>query len=308
MCRLFGFRSVIPSQVHRSLLGAENALVWQSECHPDGWGVAYFVGGYPHLIKSDSTALHDTLFRRVSGIVASHTVVAHLRKATKGKNSLINCHPFQYGGWIFAHNGDIPGFEEHRGELIASVPPVLRRFILGDTDSEVIFYMILGHISHRLGQHELTLHQSALPLEVVADAVRETIQEIERIAGLRCYEEADRLLLSFVLTNGELMLAHQGGKELFYSTYKVCCPERDSCPSFAPECEAPTKTGRVNHLVFSSERLHGENVWHALTPGQLVGVDGQMRLRIFDRPDTSSATTPSTTAITDEAAAVVALT
>ena len=128
---------------------------------------------------------------------------------------------------------------------------------------------------------DLLRRQLSSPAKVVADAVRETIQEIERIVGLRCYEEADRLLLSFVLTNGELMLAHQGGKELFYSTYKVCCPERDSCPSFAPECEAPTKTGRVNHLVFSSERLHGENVWHALTPGQLVAVDGQMRLSLF---------------------------
>ena len=61
MCRLFGFRSVIPSQVHRSLLSAENALVWQSERHPDGWGVAYFVGGIPHLIKSAETAIQDSL-------------------------------------------------------------------------------------------------------------------------------------------------------------------------------------------------------------------------------------------------------
>ena len=85
MCRLFGFRSVIPSQVHRSLLSAENALVWQSERHPDGWGVAYFVGGIPHLIKSAETAIQDSLFRRVSGIVSSHTVVAHLRKAITSK-------------------------------------------------------------------------------------------------------------------------------------------------------------------------------------------------------------------------------
>ena len=41
MCRLFGFRSVIPSQVHQSLVGAENALMLQSDRHPDGWGVAW---------------------------------------------------------------------------------------------------------------------------------------------------------------------------------------------------------------------------------------------------------------------------
>ena len=86
MCRLFGFRSIIPSQVHHSLMSAENALVWQSERRPDGCGGSlYGTGGIPHLIKTAETALQDTLFRRVSGIVSSHTVVAHLRKATKGQ-------------------------------------------------------------------------------------------------------------------------------------------------------------------------------------------------------------------------------
>ena len=59
MCRLFGFRSVIPSQVHRSLLAAENALGTQSNQHPDGWGVAYYVDGAPHVTKNPITALGD---------------------------------------------------------------------------------------------------------------------------------------------------------------------------------------------------------------------------------------------------------
>lgn len=296
MCRLFGFRSIIPSQVHRSLISADNALVWQSTCHPDGWGVAYYVGHFPHVIKSDSTAIHDALFRRVSGIVSSHTVVAHLRKATRGKNSLINCHPFQYGGWIFAHNGDIPDFASHRGALVAQVNPVLRRFILGDTDSEVIFYMLLGHMARRLGDQGVTLSQRDVPLEVIAAAARDTIREVERITGWSCHQppddpQAPRLLLSFVLTNGELMVAHQGGKELYGSTFKVCCPERDTCPSFAPECEGERASGRVNHMLFSSEQLSGENVWTPLPLGQLMGVDAQMRLRRFDltRDDAPSA-------------------
>src|SRR4051794_31811738 len=57
MCRLFGFRSVIPSQVHRSLLAAENALGVQSNQHPDGWGVAFYVDGSPHVTRSPTTAL-----------------------------------------------------------------------------------------------------------------------------------------------------------------------------------------------------------------------------------------------------------
>ena len=268
--------------MHRSLLSAENALVWQSERHPDGWGVAYYVDVVPHLIKTAETALQDTLFRRVSGIVSSHTVVAHLRKATKGSNALMNSHPFQYGSWIFAHNGDVPRFGELRGELVARINPVLRRYILGDTDSEVFFYLMLTHMSNDLGVCGKTLHQRGVePGEIIA-AIGRAVREVEDVTGLCCYgqgsDDEEKLLLTFVLTNGEILMAHQGGKELFTSTYKVCCAERDICPSFGPSCEAPSAQGeRVNHLVVSSEALHGENVWTAMRPGQVVGVDTKMR-------------------------------
>ncbi|MEO0323985.1 MAG: class II glutamine amidotransferase, partial [Myxococcota bacterium] len=112
VCRLFGFRSVIQSQVHRSLVAADNALGRQSAGHPDGWGVAYYVDGAPHLTRSPGHALSDALFHRVSGVVSSETVLAHVRKATQGPKTVLNCHPFQYGRWVFAHNGDLPRFHQ----------------------------------------------------------------------------------------------------------------------------------------------------------------------------------------------------
>src|SRR5690606_12943309 len=142
MCRLFGFRSVIPSQVHRSLLAADNALGVQSNQHPDGWGVAFYVDGAPHVTRSPLTALGDMLFHRLSGVVSSQTVLAHVRKATQGQINVLNCHPFQYGRWTCAHNGDIPNFDAKRELLLAEIAPRLRTFVLGDTDSEVIFYML----------------------------------------------------------------------------------------------------------------------------------------------------------------------
>src|SRR5260221_510551 len=138
MCRLFGFRSVIPSQVHRSLLAAENALGAQSNQHPDGWGVAFYVDGSPHVTRNPITAMGDQLFHRLSGVVSSQTVVAHVRKATRGDKTVLNCHPFQYGRWVFAHNGDVPGFERHRLALVDRIAPDLQRFILGETDSDGI--------------------------------------------------------------------------------------------------------------------------------------------------------------------------
>ena len=146
MCRLFGFRSVIQSQMHRSLVQADNALCGLSEQHPDGWGVAYYIDGTPHVMRSSSTALSDRMFQRVSGVVASETVLAHVRKATQGALSVLNCHPFQYGRWVFAHNGDVPSFAEQRAALVAQISPRLSRYILGETDSEVIFFLVLTQL------------------------------------------------------------------------------------------------------------------------------------------------------------------
>ncbi len=278
MCRLFGFRSVIVSQVHQSLVSADNALLRQSERHPDGWGVAYYVEGIPHVIKSASTAVTDTLFRRVSGIVSSETVVAHLRRATVGSLSIINSHPFQYGSWIFAHNGQIPDFENYRSILLEMISPIYRRFVLGDTDSEVIFYLLMSNMAQRID-----VHRKGAQIEEVAAAIQFTVAQIQEITGLNCMESAaeQEFYLSFLLTNGHVMLAHQGGKELYYSTYKTRCPDRDRCASFNKVCEAATDSGFVNHLLVSSEPLQGENIWQEMKAGQIVGVDWRMQLHQF---------------------------
>lgn len=279
MCRLFGFRSIIQSQVHRSLISADNALLLQSEEHPDGWGVAYYVAHAPHVIKSALTAVDDHLFRHVSGIVTSETVLAHLRKATQGELSTINTHPFQYGTWIFAHNGNIANFQHLRPQLLAKIPPVLRRFILGDTDSEVLFYMLLANMAKHC-----ELHRPGYPLKELAGAVRQTIAEVCELAGpIQEHEDGplESTFLTFLLTNGKVMIAHQGGKPLYYSTYKQRCPERDTCPSFAVECEQATQHGFVSHLIFSSEPLQGENVWEAMQAHEMIGVDWRMQLQHF---------------------------
>jgi glutamine amidotransferase len=269
MCRLFGFRSVIPSKVHRSLLAAENALGVQSNQHPDGWGVAFYVDGSPHVTRSPSTALGDSLFHRLSGVVSSQTVLAHVRKATQGPLTVLNCHPFQYGRWVFAHNGDIPNFEARREALVAEIAPELRRFILGDTDSEVIFFLFLTLLAAAgplAGKHEL---------DTVSAALGRTVQRVREL----CEDgQGGPALLTLMVTDGELLVASEGGRDLYWSSYKRRCSDRDRCSSLSAVCEAPTTTGHVNHFIVSSEPLQGENVWQPFEPGEIVAVDRSMRV------------------------------
>ena len=276
MCRMFGFRSVLDSQVHRSLMSADNALAVQSQQHPDGWGVAYYVSGAPHVIKSAGTALNDTLFKRVSGIVTSQTVLAHIRKATQGHIHTLNCHPFQFGRWVMAHNGDIANFADTRESLLQLVAPRLQRFLLGDTDSELIFHLFLSHLSAHAD-----LSRRGTPVDVVVDALRRSVDDVYEACHVEGIKEP---LLTIMVTDGELMVAYQGGKELHYSTHKVRCSERETCAFFSAECEAPTRTGYVHHLLVSSEPLQGENVWVPMEKGAFVAVDHFMRLHHYPGP------------------------
>lgn len=272
MCRLFGFRSVIPSHVHRSLVNADNALANQSVRHPDGWGVCYYVDGTPHLTRSASHALSDALFHRVSGVVSSETVLAHVRKATQGERTVLNCHPFQHGRWVFAHNGDIPQFSTSwRDKMLGEVAPRLRRYILGETDSEVLFFLFLTRLEQ---QGPLNRPQT---VEVAAACLRDTMGRVRELCGDSAGAAS---LLTCIATDGATMVGHHGGKELFWSSFKTRCADRDQCPNLSPECEAATQTGFVNHMILSSEPILGENVWHEMQPREVVGVDWRMKLHL----------------------------
>lgn len=280
MCRLFGFKSVISSQVHSSLVGADNALANQSFHHPDGWGVAYYLEGAPHIVKATDSAINSHIFERVSGIVTSHIVLAHLRKATLGEKTILNTHPFQYGKWVFAHNGNVKNFHSIKKEIIELVKPELRRFILGSTDSELIFYVMLTELSNKF-----SLMDTSLSVKQIIPCLKEAIRKLLEISGpiAKADDSGDsETYYTFILSNGNSLVGYQGGKNLYYSTYKTSCSDKNVCSSYSKECEAPTESGFVNHLIFSSEPLKGENIWLEMKTGQFIGADHKMHIVVSE--------------------------
>jgi glutamine amidotransferase len=110
----------------------------------------------------------------------------------------------------------------------------------------------------------------------VAAALKATLKRVREICNAK--DAAVRPLLTVIVTDGDTMVASHGGKELYWSSYKTRCSDRDVCPSLSAECEAPSRTGFVNHLIFSSEPLQGENIWLPLEEGDVLGVDWRMRV------------------------------
>lgn len=282
MCRLFGFRSAIPSGAHRSLLEAENALSSQSTKHPDGWGIGWFVDDDAYIIKSATAAHACARFRKASSRLKSHTFVVHVRKATVGTLDHLNAHPFRFGRWLFAHNGTIFEFEKFRDWLMDRTDPTFLPLVLGDTDSETVFFFLLS----RLKQHGIDPSgRQPSDASQIAGIVRQALLELDA--------EAKRLnvirpILNVLLTDGRSFIAHRAGMPLFLSTQKKQCADFETCVAPSKVCLEPTRPNAtaVNHFIVASEPIDAdENIWEEIQDGCTLSMDGDFFVQDTAPPD-----------------------
>jgi len=262
MCRLFGFRSAVPAAVHPSLVTQKNSLVIQSREHKDGWGIAaYGVEARPSVAHGVGPAHSDPDFHRVSSLVSSHTVVAHVRLASVGAVELRNSHPFLYGRWSFVHNGTLQNFEQHRHALESLIRPDLRPNIQGTTDSERCFHIFLTRLAARVPL------DGPVNVQEVARAVAETM---ELVSTLTDTQGPDRSAMNFLVTNGDVMVASRRNRTLFLSDGSHLVP-----------CQGvPLQHGaRLNQVLIASEALCGNHTaWNEVAEDEVVGVDDQLML------------------------------
>ncbi len=281
LCRLFGFRSALPSRPHRSLLAAENAIAAQSKEHPHGWGIGWFADEEAYVVKSATPAHTCDRFEQISGRLLSQTFLVHVRRATVGRLDPLNAHPFRCGRWLFAHNGTLFGFDILREWMAERTDPELRALILGDTDSEALFFYLMTELSkagvHRCGR------LSAEPQQVAA-TVRRTLAALDTAAqelGL------SRPIVNVMLTDGRLFLAHRAGMPLHLSTQKHACADAPTCPIHNKVCLLPKRPDQpVNHLLVASEPIGQENFWEPITDGATIVLDEEFRLHRWE-PDAS---------------------
>ena len=256
MCRLFGCRSLEPSGVAHELLHASNALRVQSKEHPDGWGVGWYENGAPRVVRSLTPAHGDAEFERVSSFVHAETVVAHVRQASVGRVSAPNTHPFQWGPWLFVHNGTVPEFARLRGPLETLTDPAFRKLAQGETDSERCFHLFLTELG-RLGDPErATAHAAAVALARTVRNVHELSRGAERPAST-----------TFLATDGRILAACRRGRTLHLAATAPNASEQRDFVALASENPGDPPPG-------------GRSGWTLLEEDALVTVDASLRLRV----------------------------
>ncbi|MBC7371183.1 MAG: class II glutamine amidotransferase [Bdellovibrionaceae bacterium] len=146
MCQLLGMNCNIPTDICFSFTGFR-ARGGITDHHQDGWGIAFFEGKGVRQFLDPLPSAHSPVAELVRNYpIKSKNVIAHIRKATQGNVALENTHPFMrelWGYyWIFAHNGNIPDFQE---KLDGSFVPA------GSTDSERVFCWMMQEFRKKFG-------------------------------------------------------------------------------------------------------------------------------------------------------------
>jgi len=143
MCQLLGMNCNVPTDICFSFEGFHRRG-GATDDHADGWGIAFFEGPGCRLFLDSKSAVQSPIAELVRTYpIHSMNVIAHIRRATRGKVALENTHPFvrELWGrhWVFAHNGTLRTVRRHK----------LGRFRpIGTTDSEHAFCALLTALDH----------------------------------------------------------------------------------------------------------------------------------------------------------------
>jgi glutamine amidotransferase len=168
MCQLLGMNCATPTDITFSFRGfSQRAGITSDHC--DGFGIAFFEDKACRLFVDNQSAVESPIAELIRNYpIKSRNVIAHIRKATQGKITLENSHPFSrelWGRqWIFAHNGDLHDFNP---DLIGRFTPV------GNTDSERAFCYLLEQLVVRFGYCEPSLNDIFQVLEELSPQIAE---------------------------------------------------------------------------------------------------------------------------------------
>jgi predicted glutamine amidotransferase len=251
MCQLLAMNCNVPTDIVFSFTGFAHRG-GRTDTHHDGWGIAFFEGaGVRHFVDHQA-AIASPIAELIKHYpIKSLNVIAHIRKATQGQVALENCHPFvreMWGRyWVFAHNGDLKGFEP---VLDGPYRPV------GNTDSERAFCFLLQQLRDRFGDVS-----PALP--VLRAAIADLVAVIARHGTF-----------NMMLSDGTALFAHCSTKLCYvvrnYPFAAACLADEDLSVDFS---QVTTPNDRVAIIVTTP--LTTNETWTDFAPGELkVFVDG----------------------------------
>ena len=120
--------------------------------HQDGFGLAWMKDAEWHIYKQPVLYTEDPGFASRLHRIPKEIVLGHLRNnqtPMAGKRHENNTHPFLHEKQVLMHNGYIGQYQKHRSTLLTYIDPEYKNQIRGETDTEILFYMLLSIIKRK---------------------------------------------------------------------------------------------------------------------------------------------------------------
>ena len=257
MCELLAMSANVPTDIRFSF-SALSSRGGATGKHTDGWGISFYEQNGCRTLHDPNPSAHSELAKFLKAYpIKSRLVIAHVRKANRGKIALENTHPFQrelWGrNWSFAHNGQLKGVK---------TLPLQFYTPIGTTDSEHAFCWLMDGLRAQFDKR---------PSDAVLD--RAIAGAFERLRELGVFNA----LLG-------------DGRSLYTSCSKRLCFIRRAAPfgrarlidedlevDFAKETSPDDKV-----VIVATRPLTRDEVWTDVAPGStLIFRDGDLARR-FD--------------------------
>lgn len=218
MCRFIAYigQPVLLSDI---LFESNNSLIKQSiqareteePLNGDGFGLGWYkpeIDSEPALFTSIQPAWNDRNLMYLANKINSNCFFAHVRAASTGIVSTLNCHPFHYQNFLFMHNGSIGSFAKIKRYLRRELPDDLYDWIQGQTDSEHFFALFIDSFQKNSSQYDAN---------GLANALEETCQRIEFLVNK--YGDGETSYINAAITDGQHIITSR-----YVTDPTVSCP------------------------------------------------------------------------------------
>lgn len=145
MGRILGFMGK-GAHTWAKVLAEQSATMTRIEmnCQKAAWGIAFYQGDEILHKKRPEASTEDLDWRDLAGEVNSECLLAQVRVPYSENFRIENTQPFRFRRWSFAHVGNVKRLDASHDQLQESLPDFIKRNIRGDTDSELLFHLILA--------------------------------------------------------------------------------------------------------------------------------------------------------------------
>ena len=175
-----------------------------STLNGDGYGIGWYAeeDPLPGVFCSLKPAWNDQNLVQLSQKVSSSIIFAHIRAAgpTTGVSDAL-CHPFQYGRFLFMHNGCVSGFDAVKRQMLAELDDIPFTVCMDHMciDSAMAFAVFLNHLP-RGPDAEHSSEEMCLALRRTIESFVEACVKDKRTWG-------KGMRMNFVVSDGSLVLA-----------------------------------------------------------------------------------------------------